>query len=203
MALALCEQVRPMCDELVISECGHFHPALKKIADVYLKHEQRLRHGDNLNAGIAASHGDFLACMDSDVTIERGSLRQLCIPGKVVCPEYANQRDIRQFHGVFFVSPREILEELPIFERGGPEGIDHWVIEFSKHLNQRGAYLWTDEVSYRHLTGRSYGELANQAWLREQERMARASMHREIAPDRHRQRLLEDVLYAEMYGGEE
>src|SRR5712664_4276484 len=119
MALALAKAIKPMCDELVITEdAGGYSEELKSIASIYLWSEVRGGHGVNLNRGFQASSGDFVAFIDSDITILEGDLRDLCIPGKIVSP--GNK-------GWFIVAPRNLIEEFPPRENEGHmEGIDYW-----------------------------------------------------------------------------
>jgi len=58
MTLVLANQVRKMCDELIISEDGNPNEDLRKVSDKYLVHS-RLGHADNLVEGIKQVTCDF------------------------------------------------------------------------------------------------------------------------------------------------
>src|SRR5712692_9807576 len=76
MALNLCKQVRPMCDELIITEDGDYCQALKEIVDVYLIHTpHRLGHARNLLQGLKVATGNYVGIIDSDIVITKGTLR--------------------------------------------------------------------------------------------------------------------------------
>jgi glycosyltransferase involved in cell wall biosynthesis len=193
MAVQLAKQVRPMCDELVITEdAGGDSEELREIADIYLYHAVRTGHGNNLNKGFQASTGDFVAILDSDILLTKGSLRDLCIPEKIVCPG--------SFKAWCMVSPRQFIEEFPPFEnQGSKEGIDVWIKEFENRNQTR--IILTDKVEYFHATNASYDW-----WVREVYRQASEGdpLHprKEVMHDRHKARLSEDPAYAKEWGHE-
>src|SRR6266702_8878118 len=81
MAFKLAQSVRPQCDELVITEDSNFFSQeLFNIADTYILHQN---WGDMKNTvgGFRLTTGDYVATIQSDVRIQKGHIRDLCIPG--------------------------------------------------------------------------------------------------------------------------
>lgn len=222
MTLELAQKVRPMCDELVISEDGLYRPELEQISDIYLLHA-RLGHGSNLNLGFRASTCEYVALLDTDIGIGEGNLRDLCIPDTVVCPYHPTYRS---FAGWFVVAPRWIIDECPPYDRhdGGREGIDFWAEEME--ILSRDRFLVSDKLTYTHGSSRTYSEFrrsgpvnprsdietvrARLERLRElhnakkmedefRHQMMVSRMPREIDPMRHKQRLQEDVNYRRVW----
>jgi glycosyltransferase involved in cell wall biosynthesis len=165
MAYELCKQVRPMCDELVVSEDGPVSPKLESIADKYLIHKW-VGHGENLSLGIQNSGGHFVAILDSDIVIEKGVLRDLCIPDKVVYPQWNKLEQAAYFQinpdqkGLLFawfvVASRHDLEDFLPF---GTD-IALWNHHFRVRTKSRSLELST--VVYSHPTRTSIKEYANQ-----------------------------------------
>lgn len=197
MTLALCKQVKPMCDELVICEDGHYNKLLDKAASRYVFNEWQ-GHGNNLRSGIEASSGDYIAAIDSDIIILDGNLRDLVIPDKVVCGKWHEHREYTGFTGWFFVSPRSVLDEFPPkTDEVGP-GLDYWGGirgHFRDDIKDR--YVWSDELEYSHLRNRSFGE-----WdKRERAKHFTDPYAKEVASDRHTARLMDDPVYRERWQG--
>src|SRR5260221_2776316 len=171
MLLALCQQVRPMCDELIVSEDSDtVERGILELCDKYNVHS-RYGHARNLVVGLKMATMDFIALLDSDITITQGSLRDLCIPGKIVSPG---------LKGWFMVGPRELLVEFPPFENNHHiEGIDNWWME----LQKRYQVVSSKAVTYHHAFNQTASELSR--WKRLQE-IEYATLHpsKEIDPQR-------------------
>lgn len=191
MTLQLVEQVRPMCDELIITEDGFFSKELKKAADLYVLHEWQ-GHGNNLRDGIAASHGDFIAAIDSDIKILEGNLRDLVITDKVVSGKWHEHREYTGFTGWFFVSPRFVLDEFPPKTDPSGPGLDYWGgIRGSFREDIKDRFVWSDVLEYSHLRNQSFRE-----WdRRERAKHFTDPLAREVASDRHQVRLQDDAEY--------
>lgn len=194
MALALAKQVRPMCDELIITEDGKYSEELKEIATKYLIHP-RLGHGANLRLGLESATCDFVAMIDSDIEILKGNLKDLCVPNEIITPEWNRKDSIMKSNllGWFLVAPREILMKYPPFDLSAGEGIDDWVrnLEIS----------FSDKVEYLHHGWTSYGKKHEMEFEEEAEKARRAAASiKEIDPMRHFYRIREDPLYAEIWG---
>lgn len=184
-AITLCKQVRSMCDELIVTEDGPIWKELESLADKFLSHP-RLGHIENLRLGITVASGDFIAMVDSDVVIETGSIRDLCVPGKLVIPVY-NQ-------GIgLIVSPRELLEEFPLYQLPlGYEGIDRWWAAFQERY--KNITISSSQVRYNHYQNKSYTELTR--WVTKKEEIVYNSHPaKEIDKHRHEQRMKEDPAY--------
>lgn len=197
MTLNLAKQVKPMCDELVISEDGPYTKELQEIADIYLLHP-RLGHGGNLNLGFRASTGDYVALLDSDIEIVSGDIREMCEPGRVVTPYLRGQAH----QGFFIVAPRWIINDHPPCDvgkgiggidapAGGGEGIDNWIIELRTWAGER--LLATDKVVYNHLSSRSYSELRRSPLYKRRDEETVQRMAENMA--RHRARMMQDAEY--------
>src|ERR1700694_715712 len=166
MAYKLCEQVRPMCDVLIVSEDGEYYAPLKKIADVYLMHP-RLGHAKNLKLGFQYAAGVekcWGALIDSGIISEKGDLRDLCIPNTIVYPEwneeswkqYTPPQKYREPIAWFLVAPYEIIASFPPHPSaayGLGEGLDEW----GEELVKRFPILWSDKLTYSHQALTSYG----------------------------------------------
>lgn len=163
MAYKLAQSVRLMCDELVITEDGEFSTDLCLISDIYLQNHPRLGHARNLSRGFDHSTGNFVALIDSDIKIEQGTLRDLCMPETIVYPEWNlaswEQYLPRQGHKTlaawFLVAPRSFIESFPPYAGPGLEGIDEW----GRKLSERFPVLWTNKLTYSHEARGSYGHL--------------------------------------------
>lgn len=196
MAYRLCQQVRPMCDELIITEDGEFSSDLKKIADIYLIHP-RLGHAENLKFGIQHATKEFIALIDSDMEIVGGTLRDLCVPDRIVSPESVQGR-FDDVAGWFLVCPRSWIVEFPPFGQPSqttPEGIDIWTRELNNiHRNQ---LISSDKVRVHHSPNTSYDKFKRRFQeVANSPNTPDGKPRREIMPDRHRQRLVEDPVYA-------
>lgn len=163
MLLSLCETIRPMCDELIVTEdSGNTSQFIERLADAYLVHP-RLGQAGNLAEGIKVSTGEFVALIDSDMRIVSGTLKDLCIPGHIVSPASV-QRRADEMVGWFVVSPRQFLIELLPYEQpsqGNCEAIDLWAREFD--LIHKSRLISSDKVVVRHGLNQSYGVLQKTA----------------------------------------
>ena len=230
MTLNLAKQVKEMCDELVISEDGPYSKELQEVADIYLLHT-RLGHGANLNLGFRASTGEYVALLDSDIEITSGTIRDLCVPGKVVSPYLRGQAH----QGFFIVAPRWILIQHPPYDVGSGigghnvpvgrgEGIDNWIVELKEWSGDR--LLASDAVTYNHLSSKSYAQLRvtphfqintetrkrmefdiarhRARMLKDAEyyRKVMQMVPKEVDPMRHKQRLIEDEEYRRYWSEE-
>jgi glycosyltransferase involved in cell wall biosynthesis len=149
MALHLSNQVRGMCDELVISEDGGSQYFLRIVADTYLFHK-RLGHAGNLRLGCKVASGDYIGMLDSDVTILEGTMRSLCIPNKFVCGQSDDNSTYDGFLSFCAVVDRQLLEKYPM-----PNGdlLDDWC-----HSIPKEEVIISDKVRFHHKIGVSYTE---------------------------------------------
>lgn len=172
-----------MCDELIVSEDGPIWKEFEDLVDQYLTHP-RLGHAKNLAEGIKATTGDFVALIDSDVVIIEGSLKDLCMPGKIISPGPRPK-------GWFIVSPRQMLNEFPPFENHHYiAGIDDWWRE----LQVRFEVTSSDKIGFGHMGNQSYTQL--ERWNRvKEDQYRREHPGREIDSHRHIQRMKEDSIY--------
>jgi glycosyltransferase involved in cell wall biosynthesis len=170
MLMALCQQVKFDCDELIVTEDGNRSLVVEAMATTYL-HHQRLGHGRNLRLGWEAATKDYVAFIDSDIRIDNGNLRDLCVPNTLVYPTWRDWKEYRYSYAMtgkelwqwFVVAPRKFFEECPPYangERANPnsnhvEGLDDWGDE----IRNRFPTLHSDKVTYRTSGGASYGIL--------------------------------------------
>lgn len=196
MAMSLLTYVRPMCDELIVSEDSEdfYYKEMEDIADLYLRHPNM---GDVVNINYAMRHakGEFIAVLNSDLTIFSGNLRDLCIPGRVVCPD-ANSGGHGGYTGGLVVIPRTVLDEYGYLDesRQHPH-ISHGMgadAEYS--IRVKNLMTFSDKVKCHHITGVSYAE---QRRLGEQAERQRQLVHpnKEVDLTRHLARLEEDPVY--------
>lgn len=154
MALALCHQVQPMCDELVVTEDapGDF-TALRIISDIYSQHK-RLGDLRNTQLGIDMATSEYVAVLNSDITIDQGNLRDLCVPSRIVCPRGAPPVD-EAFAGYFFVAPRELLARYPLPSQMDEQAIVRgWGRYYGELIKE--VYLWYPVLDYTHHWNQSY-----------------------------------------------
>jgi glycosyltransferase involved in cell wall biosynthesis len=110
MAYALCERVRSECEELIVTEDSDvYDERLHKISDIYMMHPN-LGFTANVNLGLRVAHGDYMAIINSDVQDIEGSLKDLCVPGKVTSPLVRHMAYLPYHMGMFWVIPRAVLE---------------------------------------------------------------------------------------------
>jgi len=219
MALDLAKTIKPMCDELVITEDAMYNKDLAEIADIYILHP-RLKHGANLAVGFRASTGSYVALIDYDVKLLEGNIRDMCIEDTVVCPKGREGVD-HPMQGWFVVAPRWIVDFCPPYDRNDfhAEGIDFWADELYQLTKDR--FLNCQSVQYTHGNSRTYREFRklgevnpiisrNDIRDRLEEETAtkkamvliekqRTSIPRETQQDRHRQRLEEDAHYRRLW----
>ena len=111
MALDLCKQLRPFCDELIVNEdTENYWPELQKISDIYLMHKN-LGFTKNVNMGLRVASGDFIAVVNSDVKYLEGNVRDLCKEGYVTSPECVDMVGHPALYGGFFVLPRQVIKD--------------------------------------------------------------------------------------------
>lgn len=199
MALNLCKQVRLMCDELIVTEdSGQYHHSLEEIADKYFLQPHNLGDVVNINFGMRQAEGDYICTINTDVEIYEGNLRDLCIPGRVVCPD-SSHGGHGGFTGGLFVIPRTVLEDPEygyLDESKQHSWKSHGVgADADYEIKTRDTILFlSDKIRVRHRTGVSYAEmrrLAGEAYWENQ----RLHPNKEVDPHRHQNRMIEDEAY--------
>lgn len=187
MAIDLANTVRPMCDELIICEDGgRDSKQLRAVADHYLWHKWNLGDTRNLTLGIWMASGDYVGILNSDITIHKGTLRDLCIRDQTGCPTRLFKSGGGDFVDFCFVVDMELLRSIGYPSsalRVGPDW--DWCVALEKKT------IIVPSVEVSHVGGTSYSERKIQAQID-------ASLHRnikEIDPQRHHQRMLEDEEY--------
>lgn len=114
---------KELCDVLIIPEDGPYCEELVDIADHYMLHPVRLGVCNNANVGwtLALALGaDYVCLMDSDVAWAEGSLRDMCVPGKVTVPTINSTPDTA-FTAPMLCVPRTISDEFGLYDdAGGP-----------------------------------------------------------------------------------
>lgn len=111
LAMRAVKSYYDQCDELIITEdAGFYSYNLCQMADTYIYNKINGGFTKNVNRGLKAASGEYIAIVNSDTQLRRGNIRDLCIPNKVTSPIIANQF-IERLAGPFFVIPRTVLEE--------------------------------------------------------------------------------------------
>ena len=124
---------KQQADELIISEDAQYCRSLARIPDIYLLHPN-LGPCENMNLAwkLALVQGaDYVAIADSDVTWASGSLRDMCIPGKVTIPINNQHPDMH------LVAPMVVVPATVAAERGLYECLGHRNEGFDYRLQQR------------------------------------------------------------------
>jgi len=178
-----------MCDELIVCEDGGTHSyKIDDVVDQYLWHRWNLGDIRNLTLGLWMASGDYVGILNSDITIHSGTLRDLCIPGKVGCPIRLQKPGGGDFVDFCFVVDMELLRKLGYPHSGISVGPD-W--NWSLGLEKETIIVPTVEVS--HSGGVSYSAKRTKGY---EEYLERNRIdHREIDPSRHKQRMLEEEDY--------
>jgi hypothetical protein len=97
--------------EIIVTEDGgFFSPQFMELADIYIYSKSNIGFSSNANRGWRVATGDYVAIVNSDITLREGELSALCIPGKVTSPETINEAQPR-LAGHFFVVPKEVAVE--------------------------------------------------------------------------------------------
>lgn len=152
MHVKLCISVDYDCDELIVCEDGPFCPELSVLADNYIVNKERLGHARNLQSGIDAARGDYIGVLDSDVIIKKGSMRDLCVPGKFTEAKWLDQIAPQNTFIIWCsVAEKRLYKEYPLPTSG--EVLDHWAQRIPFELIYR-----SDKVEYEHHTGITYTE---------------------------------------------
>ena len=152
MHINLCKSVRSQCDELIVCEDGNPSDELSKLCDLYLIHETRYGHAKNLQSGIDVAQGDYIGVLDSDVIIQQGSMRDLCISGRFVSATLLNQQTNPDVFYIWCsVADKYLYEEFPLPSTG--EILDEWAKAIPKQLR-----VESDKVTYKHNIGIGYME---------------------------------------------
>ena len=74
----------------------------------------------NVNLGLRAASGDFVAVVGNDSQVVEGDVYELCVPDAVASPVVEGKPGIEPdgFHGAFWVAPREVIDRVgPLDER--------------------------------------------------------------------------------------
>jgi hypothetical protein len=134
---------KTQCDDLIITEDdGGYYRDLARAADLYMLH-RNLGVAANMNLAwkVALVRGaDYVAIADSDVTWKEGSLKNLCIPGKIGVPviDKVGPRAIgTSIIAPMLVVPKEVAAERGIYNDGGGfrmEGFDYEYYHVVKDL---------------------------------------------------------------------
>lgn len=83
------------------------------------------------NKGLLKTTGDFIVLCNDDMVVNRGSLRDLYVEGKVTTP-FINGRSEKLFHGHCYGIPRDVMAEVGLWD----EGYDGWYYDDSDYWMQ-------------------------------------------------------------------
>lgn len=109
-ALFAIASYKEQVDELIVTEdAGMFSPSLMTLADRYIYNSNNQGFTKNVNTGWRAATGDFVMIVNSDTTLRKGNLDDLCVPGHVTSPVIVNQY-IDRLAGPFWCAPKEVTE---------------------------------------------------------------------------------------------
>ena len=183
---------KPLCDDLIISEDGNFHQELHDIADVYDVHEQ-LWPAKNMNLGwqIALERGaDFVAIMDLDAHWVSGSLRDACLPGKVMVPSIVQHPDTVSI-GPMFIVPKEVAAERGFLDPIKGPRLQSFDADY--HVRVNDIIFQSRQLRVYHDGGSVTGvhPYIHPDWSKTKEEL----LAREIDPHRHISRMKEDPEY--------
>jgi len=107
-ALKAIASYKDQVDELIVTEdAGVFSPQIMGAVDHYIYNQTNGSFTKNVNRGWRFATGEYVMIVNSDTQLRKGSLNDLCIPGKVTSPVIQNQY-IDRLAGPFWVAPRSI-----------------------------------------------------------------------------------------------
>lgn len=111
LAIRAAQSYALQVDELIVSEDGgHVNPALVGYSDIYVYSAANTGFTAAVNRGWKLATGDYVIIANSDTWITSGTLKDLCIPDKVISPA-SMVTGSYPFCGAFFVVPRSVFEE--------------------------------------------------------------------------------------------
>ncbi|PWT73674.1 MAG: hypothetical protein C5B59_12840 [Bacteroidetes bacterium] len=114
LAVVAALHYRDQVDELIITEDGgRLSKELFELSDVYLHNKHNAGFTRNVNRGWLLSTGDYTMIVNSDTKLLDGKLEDLCIPGKVTCPDVPTDF-VTKMSGLFFCVPKEVKEKYGI-----------------------------------------------------------------------------------------
>lgn len=187
---------KDQCDDLIITEDGGYSEACHHVADLYLLHEQ-LWPAKNMNLGwqIALMRGaDYVAIMDLDAHRVSGSLREACVPGKVMVPSIVQHIETISI-GPMFIVPKEIAEERGFLDpEKGPRL--QW-FDADYHVRVNDIISQSRQLKVYHDGGSVTGvhPYHNPDWNKIEEPVEIHKPGREVDPQRHKARMEEDPEY--------
>jgi glycosyltransferase involved in cell wall biosynthesis len=115
-ALAIKSLYDAEADEIILCEDGGFYsPLLMGMVDTYLYSKENVGFTKNVNRGVQLARHDFVAIVNSDVLVMRGSLQDLCINDRVTCP-LTRSEEVPGLAGHFFVVPQAVFKQVGLLD---------------------------------------------------------------------------------------
>lgn len=186
---------KDQCDDLIITEDGGYSEACYRIADLYMLHGQ-LWPAKNINLGwqVALLRGaDFVAMMDLDAHRVSGSLREACIPGRVMVPSVVQHPETVSI-GPMFIVPKEVSEARGFLDPIKGPRLQSFDADY--HVRVNDIIFQSRQLKVHHDGGAVTGvhPAEHPDWAKQRAR-ADGRIDREIDPARHFARMNEDIEY--------
>jgi GT2 family glycosyltransferase len=102
------------CDgEIVVIEDGGANSdKIRRLSDIYLYKRKNKGFTDSVNLAIQVSSYDFVMCVNNDIKLVSGDLKDLCVKDVVTSPRIENQPTIQNFAGSFFCLPKQVVDKV-------------------------------------------------------------------------------------------
>jgi hypothetical protein len=190
------ESWKPQVDDVIISEDGYYHRPIHEIADLYILHD-RLWPAKSMNLGwqVALMRGaDFVAIMDLDAHWVSGSLREACVPGRVIVPSIVQHPETVSI-GPMFIVPKEVATERGFLNGERFPRLQSFDADYQVRVND--IIHQSRQLKVFHEGGATTGirPYEHPDWAIQRARAEGNYPPREIDPTRHAQRMQEDEEY--------
>jgi hypothetical protein len=148
----------------------------------------------NLGWQIALMRGaDYVAIMDLDAHWVEGSLREACLPGKVIVPSIVQHPETVSI-GPMFIVPKEIAAERGFLDPIKGPRLQSFDADY--HVRVNDIIFQSRQLKVHHDGGCVTGvhPYEHPDWDKQRQRAA-GIVKREVDPQRHRVRMEEDIEY--------
>jgi hypothetical protein len=164
--------------------CGAVSSMVQYADEVIIVSETSDNLAKKINKGMKKASGDFIVVTNDDVTLVKGTLQDLCVPGYVTTP-LINGGAVKLFHGHAWCMPRNIYKKVGgIYE--GYDGFYYDDSDYWMSIEKAGFEIIRTEVNMNHpLAARTIGKLT---------KANRDDVNRQIFIDRWGEQALAKVL---------
>ena len=101
------------CDELILVENGG---KANYNCDTYVRHKTNLDFTKGVNSIFKIARGDYILFCANDTYLEKGNIRDLCIPDTVTSPIISTQNFNTPISGSSFCVPKNVLDKVGMLD---------------------------------------------------------------------------------------